>query len=216
MSPTDTRERILAGFTEQLLEVGYLGISLDRITAAIGIRRPSLYYHFPDGKEQIYTEVALRMIDQVSQRVTAAVEAPGGLRPQLQALAMIHADDPRTAALDQRIYDATRHVSDATRAEVSTRYVQGLLVPAERLMAAAIADGQLRPADPGLLMNAFFGLVQAVQAIPEDLGMPPELRGGAGPSRVELASQVVELFLHGAASGERSSGRGGSTSHVPR
>lgn len=73
MSPTDTRERIPAGFTDQLLEHGYLGISLDRITAAIGIRRPSLYYHVPDGKEQIYTEVALRMIERASQRVATAV-----------------------------------------------------------------------------------------------------------------------------------------------
>lgn len=200
MSPTDTRERILAGFTEQLLEVGYLGISLDRITAAIGIRRPSLYHHFPDGKEQLYTEVALRMIDRATERVAAAVRAPGDLRTRLEALALIHADDPRAAALDQRIFDATRHVGDATRAEVSTRYVEGLLVPAEQLMAAAIADGQLRPADPGLLMNVFYGMAQAVVGIPEDVGMPAELRGDPGPTAEELAAQVVELFLHGAVS----------------
>lgn len=212
MSPSDTRERILAGFTEQLLEVGYLGISLDRITAAIGIRRPSLYHHFPHGKEQLFTEVALRMIEQASQRVAAAISAPGGLRRQLEALALIHADDPRTSALDQRIFDATRHVSDDTRAEVSTRYVEGLLAPAEQLMAAAIADGQLRPADPGLLMNAFFGLAQAVQGIPEDAGMPSELRGDPGPGAEELAAQVVEVFLHGAASGECSLDGEGRTS----
>jgi len=202
MSPADTRERILAGFTEQLLEVGYLGISLDRITAAIGIRRPSLYHHFPDGKEQLYTEVALRMIEQVSQRVAAAVHAPADLRGRLESLALIHADDPRSAALDQRIYDATRYVGEATRTEVSTRYVEGLLAPAERLMADAVADGQLRPADPGLLMNAFYGMAQAVQGIPEDVGMPAELRGGTGPTAAQLAAQIVELFLHGAASAE--------------
>lgn len=200
MSPSDTRERILAGFTEQLLEVGYLGISLDRITAAIGIRRPSLYHHFPDGKEQLYAEVALRMIEQAAQRVAAAVHAPGGLRERLEALAVIHAADPRAAALDQRIYDATRHVGEATRTEVSTRYVEGLLAPAQRLMADAVADGQLRPADPGLLMNVFYGMAQAVQDIPEDVGMPAELRAGPGPTAQERATEIVELFLHGAAS----------------
>lgn len=199
MSPSDTRERILAGFTDELLEYGYLGISLDRITAAIGIRRPSLYYHFPDGKEQIYTEVALRMIERASERVATAVLAPGGLPARLAALALIHVDDPRSVALDQRIYDATRHVSEETRTEVSTRYIHGLLVPAQELMDGAIADGQLRTVDPGLLMNVFYGMAQAVQVIPEDVGLPPEMRGDPGPSAEELAGQVVELFLHGAA-----------------
>jgi AcrR family transcriptional regulator len=200
MSPTDTRERILDGFTDQLLEVGYLGISLDRITTAIGIRRPSLYHHFPGGKEQLYTEVALRIIDRTGQRVAAAVRTPGDLRAKLEALALIHVDDPRAAALDQRIYDATRHVADEVRAQVSTRYVEDVLAPAQQLMADAVADGQLRDVDPGLLMNVFFEMAQAVPSIPDDVGMPAELRGDPGPGVDARVREVVDLFLHGAAS----------------
>lgn len=199
MSPANTRERILAGFSEQLLDDGYLGISLDRITSEIGIQRPSLYHHFPDGKEQIFAEVALRIIARDAERVAAAVATPGGLREKLIALALLHDDDPRRVAFDQRIFDATRHVSDTIRAEVSTRYVEDVLGPAETMMGDAVADGRLRPLDPGMLMNGFFGMAQAVAGIPEDVGMPAELRGGPSSTPRQRAEQVVEVFLHGAA-----------------
>jgi AcrR family transcriptional regulator len=199
MSPENTREQILDGFADQLLESGYRGISLKEITEAAGIQRPSLYHHFPNGKEQIYTEVALRMIETDASRVQEALSTPGGLRSRLGALALLHADDPRKIALDQRIYDATRYVSDETRTVVSTRYVDGLLSPVQAMMAGAVAAGELRDLDPDFLTSTFFGMAQVVQGIPEDVAMPPDKRGGPRPTTADLADGVVEMFLSGAA-----------------
>ncbi len=194
-----TRDQILDGFAEQLLEVGYRGISLQAITDSAGIKRPSMYHHFPGGKEEIYVEVASRMIDGDAAAVTAAIADNDTLPDRLVALAMLHTDDPRKAALDQRIFDATRYVSDETRTLVSTRYVEGLLTPVRKLMADAVAAGELRDEDPGLLMEAFFGMATAVPALPEDVGMPPDKRGGKRPAATEMARRVVTLFLEGAA-----------------
>ena len=199
MSPENTRERILDGFADQLLELGYRGISLQAITEAVGIRRPSLYHHFPNGKEQIYTEVALRMIESDAARVQDALSTPGGLRDRLGALALLHADDPRKIALDQRIYDATRYVSDETRTLVSTRYVDGLLAPVQTMMADAVAAGELHRRDPGLLSSAFLEMARVVQPLPEDVAMPTDRRGAPPPETADLAEEVVELFLRGAA-----------------
>lgn len=199
MSPENTRSLILDGFADQLLESGYRGISLKAIAEAVGIRRPSLYHHFPNGKEQLYTEVALRMIETDAARVQEALSAPGGLRGRLGALALLHADDPRKIALDQRIYDATRYVSDETRTVVSTHYVEGLLAPVNALMAEAVAAGELRDLDPDFLTSTFFGMAQVVQGIPEDTAMPPDKRSGPPPATADLAEGVVELFLSGAA-----------------
>jgi AcrR family transcriptional regulator len=198
MSPESTKERILNGFAEQLLEVGYRGISLQAITDNVGIKRPSMYHHFPGGKEEIYAEVAQRMIDADAALVAAALSDHENLADRLAALALIHTDDPRKAALDQRIFDATRYVSDETRTMVSTNYVNGLLTPVRSMMADAIAAGQLRAEDPGLLMEAFFGMANAVPALPEDVGMPPDKRGGQRPAKTEMAERVVALFLEGA------------------
>jgi len=112
---------------------------------------------------------------------------------------MLHTDDARKAALDQRIFDATRYVSDETRTIVSTQYVTRLLAPVRDLMAEAIAAGELRDQDPELLMQSFFGMANAVPGIPEDVGMPPEKRGGTRPDKGEVAASVVRLFLEGAA-----------------
>lgn len=202
MSSDTTREQILDGFADQLLDLGYSGISLQAITDAAGIKRPSLYHHFPDGKEQIYAEVALRMIDADIDRLESALAANEGLRDRLVALAMLHDGDARKAALDQRLYDATRYVSDETRTLVSTRYVEGLLVPVRDLMAAAVGAGELRDIDPELLMQSFFGMAGAAQGIPEDVGMPvAERSGGPRPPQTVLAAQVVDLFLDGASVG---------------
>jgi AcrR family transcriptional regulator len=199
MSPDTTREQILDGFADQLLDLGYRGISLQSITKAVGIKRPSLYHHFPDGKEQIYTEVALRMIDADAARVAAALADHRELKGRLVALALLHTDDARKAALDQRIYDATRYVGDATRTLVSTRYVEGLLAPVTDMMREAVHSGDLRPIEPDLLMQTFFGMTSAVQDIPEDVGMPPDRRGEPRTSTVDMAEKVVDLFLQGAA-----------------
>lgn len=198
MSPESTRERIIDGFADQLLEYGYRGISLQAVTEAVGIKRPSMYHHFPDGKEQIYSEVALRMIEADTVRVAAALSSSSDLEDRLLALAMLHTDDARKVALDQRIYDATRYVSDETRTVVSSRYVAGLFAPVREMMADAIAAGELRGEDPELLMQAFFGMAGAVQGIPEDVGMPPDGRGEHKSDPVAVAARVVELFLSGA------------------
>lgn len=194
-----TRDRLLDGFEAQLLEAGYLGISTAALAAQVGIRRPSLYHHFPAGKEQLFSEVALRMIATDAQRVRDALAEPGGLRARLVALAMLHATDPRRSALEQRIYDATRHVSDETRTLVSTRYVEDLLAPVSESIRDAVAAGELRDLDPDFLMNAFFGMASAVQGIPEDVGMPPDKRGPRKRTARAAAEQAVEVFLTGAA-----------------
>ncbi len=199
MSPENTQEQILDGFADQLLESGYRGISLQRLADSIGIQRPSIYHHFPGGKEELFIAVALRMIDADAARVQEALATPGGLRPRLVALALLHSDDPRKVALDQRIYDTTRYVDDETRTLVSTRYVEGLLQPVNTFMAEAIAAGELRDLDPGFLTTTFFGMTEVVQGIPEDVAMPPEHRGDSRPPVAEIAVQVVDLFLDGAA-----------------
>ncbi len=198
MSNASTRERILDRFTDQLLDAGYRGISMRRVAEEVGIRRPSIYHHFPGGKEEVFKEVALRMIDADAARVQATLSGGGELRARLHDLALLHSDDPRKETLDLRLYDATRYVSEATRSHVSTRYVEGLLRPVEGLMAEAVVAGELVDYDPEFLASTFLELAAVVRGIPEDVAMPPAERSAASRSIDETAAQVVELFLSGA------------------
>lgn len=55
---SETKESILVRATELFLRRSYEGVSIQDIAQAVGLTKSSLYHHFPNGKEQIFQEVA--------------------------------------------------------------------------------------------------------------------------------------------------------------
>jgi TetR/AcrR family transcriptional regulator, transcriptional repressor for nem operon len=58
-SPTDTREQIVRVAREMIMTRSYLGFSFQDIADRVGIRKPSLYHHFPT-KDALAREVLER------------------------------------------------------------------------------------------------------------------------------------------------------------
>ncbi|TJW32078.1 MAG: TetR/AcrR family transcriptional regulator [Mesorhizobium sp.] len=58
-----------------LRQRGYHGTSLNDILSASGAPRGSLYFHFPGGKDQLVLEVTRNSVDEVTQRLEAALAA---------------------------------------------------------------------------------------------------------------------------------------------
>ncbi|MFJ9611632.1 TetR/AcrR family transcriptional regulator [Kitasatospora sp. NPDC101176] len=72
----ETRARLIAG-TRTLIEAqGYFGTGLNQIVAATGAPRGSLYFHFPEGKDQLVT-AALVQAGQEVEDLLAALTAEG-------------------------------------------------------------------------------------------------------------------------------------------
>lgn len=72
---SDTREHIIQ-ITSQLLEKqGYHGTGLNEIIRESGAPKGSLYYYFPDGKEQITAEAVLQSGRMVSERIRVGLAA---------------------------------------------------------------------------------------------------------------------------------------------
>ncbi len=63
----ETRARMLEATAKLLRERGYHGTSLNDILAASGAPRGSLYFHFPQGKDQLVTEVTRDGVAQVAK-----------------------------------------------------------------------------------------------------------------------------------------------------
>jgi TetR/AcrR family transcriptional regulator, lmrAB and yxaGH operons repressor len=56
---TDSKDRMIAAARRLFREHGYLGTALSDVVAESSAPRGSLYFHFPGGKEELATEVAL-------------------------------------------------------------------------------------------------------------------------------------------------------------
>ena len=56
-----TAEKILATAHGLFMERGYVGVSVNDVVNAVGITKPTLYYHFSD-KEALYAAVADRAL----------------------------------------------------------------------------------------------------------------------------------------------------------
>jgi AcrR family transcriptional regulator len=62
-NPNSSRETVL-DTAEQLFAVrGYTAVTLKHLADQLGMKQASLYYHFPQGKEQLYVEVMLRHLE---------------------------------------------------------------------------------------------------------------------------------------------------------
>ncbi len=180
--PTDTRSEIMDAFAGQLAAGGYTGISLVGVARSVGIRKPSIYHHFPGGKEELYKEVALRFTARLSTRIETALAATGGFERQLGELVAAVADqDARSISFEQRVYDTLELVSEESRSAVSGQYVSAVLDPVVDVFARAVGRGEIA-GEPWFLTNAFFHLARAVD------------RSGGD----EAAVAVVRLFLDGA------------------
>lgn len=197
--PADTRACLVNGFARQLVEHGYLGISLNTVAADCGIRKASLYHHFPGGKTELFRALALDYIDQQAARLSDALSAHGGLAERLMALAALYTDPQAQASdLGDAVYQATRHLPDQLRSEVSHAYVDRLIQPVTAVMNQAVTDGELTEADPGFLSWTFFAMASSLTPLPDDLAMPPDERGEPVTDPSEPVRAVVRLFLDGA------------------
>ncbi|MFF0519781.1 TetR/AcrR family transcriptional regulator [Actinomadura nitritigenes] len=82
----ETRERVLRTAAELFQRQGYHGTGLNQVLAESRAPKGSLYFHFPEGKEQLASESVALAGREVGDSLAEAVLAAGDARSGLAAM----------------------------------------------------------------------------------------------------------------------------------
>jgi AcrR family transcriptional regulator len=186
---SESRQRLLDTAQALFHERGYRAVTMQDIARELGVRQASLYYHVPDGKEQLFVEVARRSFEQHRAGLQGALDQAGDdleaqlraaaawfcAQPSMNLLGMMHADMPALSADNHRTLNGLAAYC--------------LFEPIAAVFAEAIARGEIRAMAPDLLAGSFLALMDGVSYSSEHQpGTPP---------RHIMAEGIISLVLDG-------------------
>lgn len=187
MTPTVNRERVLRAATSAFLAYGYRS-SVGEIARRAGVAKQTVYHHFPQGKDELFKDVAR----ELARRVLIELEdEPQDLRAGLiafgeayrarvlgaQGIATFRTvvpEIPRFRALARAMYAASA-------GEMVRRLAQ--------VLARAMDQGRLRREDPHFAAELLLGMLVGHDRIKRLFGVD------AARGEAARASLVVDYFL---------------------
>jgi AcrR family transcriptional regulator len=181
--PTSTRSRVIEAADALLHQHGYMGVSMEAIAERIGIRKASLYHHFPDGKDQIVLEIGERLVQFDAAGFQTALETHSTVRERLKAMAAFIFKDTRQTNLVLR--DAIRFMPAAHQQRLGDLFFIEMFSKVQSVFEAGVQSTELRPHDTRFAAFSFMSLLSEMNA-PEHQATWPDL-----PAR------VTDLLLSG-------------------
>jgi TetR/AcrR family transcriptional regulator, cholesterol catabolism regulator len=179
-----TWQQILTVAQERFLAKGYKSVSMKEIADAVQVTQAAVYYHFPKGKEDLFT----RMIQALFARLALAdqdqaTSTTQGLREHMLQLTT----ELLTLPLDQLpwlLRDAKEHLKDPNNLQIVLSLHKQIKQRVMDLFQAAREAGEIR-------MDLSIDVLVRVY-----LGVLKEARNSKKPQE---ASQLVTVLLDGMA-----------------
>lgn len=152
------KEEIVAEATRLFAERGYEGASMGDLAERVGLRKASLFHHFPS-KDVLYGTVLTQLMEGVQRAIVTAATSDGSFMDRLDALS-----DALTATLGAQPYAArllVREVMDwgpVVRDRLG-RQAQDVLSAALEFAKAGQRDGVFNPElDPAQAIVSLIGV----------------------------------------------------------
>jgi AcrR family transcriptional regulator len=187
----ETRRQIVEAAEALFIERGYKGVSMKDVADAVAITPAALYYHFPDGKDELFAETIRHFLQQVLERAFQAVGPSASFRERLTRLTRNVLTIPvdRLAPLMRDAHDYLRE----EKPEFGRDIVRGYTERMASIFQEAIDAGEIRAGIPAeLLVTLHQGMCTALLTRRHFQG-EESWDGG----EEHLAKTLVAVFLDG-------------------
>ncbi len=183
LSGSGTRERALEVAEQRLQLEGYRAVSMEAVAQGVGIRKASLYHHFPGGKDELMMVVAERFVAREEAGFSAAIGSAHSAFLQLEALARwVFSEGRQTESL---LREAVRYMPKAHQQRIGEHFFRRLFLPVQGVLERGVSQGEFRVHDTELSAYAFMGLLS-------EMSHSSHLKASAN-----LEGRLLNLFIHG-------------------
>ncbi|WP_339530877.1 TetR/AcrR family transcriptional regulator [Pseudomonas mucidolens] len=188
------REAIVAAAISEFRTNGFEVTSMDKIAAAAGVSKRTVYNHFPS-KEELFAEILHQLWASSAAQLDVTYSNDRPLREQLRALLQAKMDmlsDANFLDLARVAIAATIHSPERAQDMVTrlSEREEGFTL----WVRAAQEDGRFKAVDPGFAAHQLHSLLKAFAFWPQiTLGQPPL----DAATQANVIESAMDLFLAG-------------------
>jgi AcrR family transcriptional regulator len=154
----ETRDRILDEAQVLFSERGYVGTPVQQVADRLGITKAALYYHFPQGKAEIFVDLMRRHLRRFHRGLEAAVLSAPTARGQLEAMAeWIAAQAP--AGDVEKLRRELIHIDEAHRASLRDDFHALVVRTIHQVLRDGVERRELLDHDSNLVTWVFLNSV---------------------------------------------------------
>lgn len=186
---SDSRERVLDAAEKLFMERGYASVTMRDIANLLGVRQAALYYHAPQGKEQLFREVVDRFMQRQQQGLEDVIAAaPSHLEHQLTAVMCWLVTQSPVDMIRMLRSDAS-HISESYAAELLRKVDQSMMRPLITVVQAAQQRGEIRPLDPHVMVGMLLAVINWIKYFDSSQAI--------SVSTDDMIHDIIGVVLHG-------------------
>src|SRR6266700_6298718 len=168
-SPLDqgTWQQILTAAKALFFAKGYKGVSMKEIADAVQVMPSALYYHFPKGKEDLFTKMIQTLfVDEGLAGIEQILGTTQDLRERLNVLTASLLTLPIDEQFTMLLRDAREHIKDAENQRIILSLRDKIKQQVMSIFQAARDAGEIRTDMPvEALVSLYMGMLRESKSI---------------------------------------------------
>src|SRR5579884_3717713 len=163
----ETWRQILTAAKDLFFAKGYKGVSMKEIADAVQITPAALYYHFPKGKEDLFTKMIQTLfVDEGVAGLDQILASTQDLRERLNLFTTSLLALPIDAHFTMLLRDAREHIKDPENQRIILSLRDRLKQQATDLFQAARDAGEIRTDIPvTVLVSLYMGMLRGQKSL---------------------------------------------------